>query len=71
MVERIYDARRCQVSERQIKGWSRAKKLALIRGDWERIAALVKGKDSPSTSSGQTELENSAEKMTTDNGTNT
>jgi tRNA/rRNA methyltransferase len=27
-------------AERQIKGWSRAKKEALIRGDWEAISAL-------------------------------
>jgi predicted GIY-YIG superfamily endonuclease len=40
--------------ERRLKGWSRAKKLALIRGDWDRISALAKGKDSPSTSSGRT-----------------
>lgn len=31
-------------AERQIKGWSRAKKLALIRGDWEVISALSKSK---------------------------
>ena len=37
-------------AERRIKGWSRAKKLALIRGDWARISVLAKGKDSPSTS---------------------
>jgi predicted GIY-YIG superfamily endonuclease len=24
--------------ERQIKGWSRAKKMALIRGDWDAIS---------------------------------
>ena len=41
-----------QTAEKQIKGWSRAKKLALIRGDWPRISALAKKKDSPSTSSG-------------------
>ena len=41
-------------AERRIKGWSRAKKLALIRGDWEAISALAKKKDSPSTSSGRT-----------------
>jgi tRNA/rRNA methyltransferase len=28
--------------ERQIKGWSRAKKEALIRGDWEALRALAK-----------------------------
>ncbi len=40
-------------AERRIKGWSRAKKLALIRGDWDRISTLAKGKNGPSTSSGQ------------------
>ena len=30
-------------AERQIKGWSRKKKLALIRGDWDRISTLAKG----------------------------
>jgi proteasome lid subunit RPN8/RPN11/predicted GIY-YIG superfamily endonuclease len=43
-------------SERQIKGWSRRKKLALIRGDWEEISRLAKSKSGPSTSSGRTEL---------------
>ncbi|HEV2569336.1 GIY-YIG nuclease family protein [Sphingomonas sp.] len=28
-------------AERRIKGWSRAKKLALIRGDWDLISALA------------------------------
>ena len=28
--------------ERQIKGWSRAKKKALIRGDWKGIGAASK-----------------------------
>ncbi len=41
-------------SERQIKGWSRAKKMALIRGDWGKISQLAQGKDGPSTSSGRT-----------------
>ena len=27
-------------AERQIKGWSRAKKQALVRGDWEEIERL-------------------------------
>ena len=27
-------------AERQLKGWSRAKKKALIRGDWEEIKHL-------------------------------
>ena len=38
--------------EKRLKGWSRAKKLALIRGDWADISRLAKG--SPSTSSGRT-----------------
>ncbi len=41
-------------AERQIKGWSRAKKLALARGDWPAVSQLAKKKSSPSTSSGQT-----------------
>ena len=27
--------------EHQIKGWSRVKKAALIRGDWERVHTIV------------------------------
>jgi predicted GIY-YIG superfamily endonuclease len=42
-------------AERKIKGWSRAKKMALIQGDWLKISELAKSKDSPSTSSGRTE----------------
>ncbi len=30
-------------AERKLKGWSRAKKLALIRGDWVEISRLAKG----------------------------
>jgi len=41
-------------AERQIKGWSRAKKPALIQGDWLRISELARSKDSPSTGSGRT-----------------
>ncbi|HYI48032.1 MAG TPA: GIY-YIG nuclease family protein [Allosphingosinicella sp.] len=44
-------------AERQIKGWGRAKKLALIRGDWELIAALARNteeKERASTSSART-----------------
>jgi predicted GIY-YIG superfamily endonuclease len=43
-------------AERQIKGWSRKKKLALIRGDWGSISrhARSKNQDGPSTSSGRT-----------------
>jgi predicted GIY-YIG superfamily endonuclease/proteasome lid subunit RPN8/RPN11 len=50
-----------KAAEKRIKGWSRAKKLALIRGDWALISRLAKGKSSPSTSSGQAEVEIVAE----------
>ena len=40
-------------SERQIKGWSRKKKEALIRGDWKEISRLASLKSThPSTGSG-------------------
>ena len=35
-----------KAAERQIKGWGRAKKEALIVGDWERIAELAKSRSS-------------------------
>jgi hypothetical protein len=28
-------------AERRIKGWSRAKKLPLARGEWDRVTALA------------------------------
>ena len=31
-------------AELQIKGWSRAKKEALFRGDWKEVGRLSKGK---------------------------
>ena len=37
--ERITDA---IAGERQVKGWSRAKKEALIRGDFEQLRTLAK-----------------------------
>jgi len=42
-------------AEKQLKGWSRKKKEALIRGDFERLVALSKSnedKRDPSTGSG-------------------
>ena len=45
-------------AERQIKGWSRAKKLALIRGDWDRISSLARNSEEnerASTGSARTE----------------
>lgn len=47
-------------AERQVKGWSRAKKMALIRGDWDRISVLARGsqgKGRASTGSARTEGE--------------
>jgi predicted GIY-YIG superfamily endonuclease len=44
-------------AERRIKGWSRAKKLALIRGDWPLISALARSgskKERASTGSART-----------------
>jgi len=41
--------------ERRIKGWTRAKKEALISGDWDEIGRLAKPPHvRPSTSSGRT-----------------
>jgi len=31
-------------AERKIKGWSRAKKEALIAGDWQRLSALARNR---------------------------
>ena len=31
------------VAERQIKGWSRKKKEAMIRGDWAEVSRLARG----------------------------
>jgi predicted GIY-YIG superfamily endonuclease len=45
-------------AERQIKGWSRTKKLALIRGDWALIQALARNsqeKQRASTGSARTD----------------
>ncbi len=32
-------------AERRIKGWSRAKKEALIAGDWDRLRASARSRD--------------------------
>jgi predicted GIY-YIG superfamily endonuclease len=34
------------IRERQVKGWSRAKKAALIRGDFETLVELSRGRSS-------------------------
>lgn len=47
-------------AEQQIKGWSRKKKEAMMRGDWSEVSRLAKGTQRtgapahPSTSSGRT-----------------
>ncbi|HEX6363306.1 MAG TPA: GIY-YIG nuclease family protein, partial [Albitalea sp.] len=42
-------------AEQRIKGWSRAKKEALIAGDWDRVKQLARSRSAgPSTSSGGT-----------------
>ena len=39
--------------ERRLKGWSRAKKEAVIRGDWDALPGLSRSRNPrPSTSSG-------------------
>ncbi|MGH8558569.1 MAG: GIY-YIG nuclease family protein [Methylococcales bacterium] len=44
-------------AERQIKGWSRKKKEAMIRCDWAEAGRLAKSKSvHPSTSPGRTDL---------------
>ena len=32
-------------AERQIKGWSRARKEAMMRGDWAEVSRLARGKN--------------------------
>ncbi|MGE6699197.1 GIY-YIG nuclease family protein [Hyphomonas sp. NPDC076900] len=33
--------------ERQLKGWSRAKKIAFINGDWDELKELAKSRTAP------------------------
>ena len=47
--ERITDA---IAAERQLKGWSRAQKEALIRGDYDRLRKLAKSRQHPRPSTG-------------------
>jgi predicted GIY-YIG superfamily endonuclease len=52
-------------AERQIKGWSRKKKEAMIQGDWVEVSRLAQSKSiHPSTSSGRTDflLQDSSER---------
>lgn len=34
-------------AERQIKGWSRAKKVAMMRGDWQEVSMLARNRTNP------------------------
>ena len=44
-------------AELQIKGWSRKKKEAMMRGDWGEVSRLARSKSvHPSTGSGRTDL---------------
>ena len=48
--------------ERRVKNWSRAKKEALIAGDWERVGYFAKPPhERPSTSLGTNEIERPAQ----------
>ena len=38
--------------EKQIKGWSRKKKMAMIEGRWDELPELSRSKSSPHTSTG-------------------
>jgi putative endonuclease len=49
--DRVTDA---NVAERKLKGWSRAKKEALIKGDWNSVKSLARrraGRANPDPSS--------------------
>ncbi|GAB4180941.1 MAG: GIY-YIG nuclease family protein [Thalassobaculales bacterium] len=45
--EEFADVRDAIAAERRIKGWSRAKKQALIEGDIGRLRALARGRSRP------------------------
>ena len=40
--EKFADREQALAAERQIKGWSRSKKEALINGNWQRLRALAR-----------------------------
>jgi predicted GIY-YIG superfamily endonuclease len=40
------------ISEKKLKGWSRKKKEALIKSDFEKLKQLSKSNNNPSTGSG-------------------
>jgi putative endonuclease len=48
--DRVTDA---NAAERQIKGWSRAKKEALIKSDWTTVSALARRRGGRARNKGQ------------------
>ena len=42
--EKFHDVNQAIAWEKQIKGWRRAKKIALIKGDWNSLPLLAKRK---------------------------
>jgi len=48
--ERFHDIMNAIAWEKQVKGWSRKKKEALFKGDWEEIKKLANSKKSSSSS---------------------
>jgi predicted GIY-YIG superfamily endonuclease len=56
----VRDAIAC---ERQIKGWTRAKKLALIRGDFAKISRLARRASSFETASARPPQDEESRKM--------
>ena len=48
--ERFHDITNAIAWEKQVKGWSRKKKGALFKGDWEEIKKLAKSKGTSSSS---------------------
>ncbi len=49
--QRFQDINQAIEFEKQIKGWSRKKKEALFREDWEEIKKLAKSHSAPSSTS--------------------
>lgn len=46
------DVNKAIAFEKQVKGWSRKKKEAIISGQWDLLPELSKNRQDPSTSSG-------------------
>jgi putative endonuclease len=44
--ERFQDVKQAIDWEKQLKGWSRAKKEALFKNDWQEIVKLARSKNS-------------------------